>query len=180
MSFWKFISSFSSVWKTENLMVNQKWLRSPWKKALKDRNCLLISNPSKPQQTFPSQPMPHTTTKTQWPNNINHGKHSLSPQSHESGLNFRISLSPTCSPFQSLTQTNPSQISHFLLRPSSLANRGVYQPNEPDNPIQITPTQPEKSNPKLLGWVVGFVYVNPKLLGWVVGCGSHNPTQPEK
>ena len=70
-----------------------------------------------------------------------------------------------------------------LTFPVNIASRGVHQPNEPDNPIQTAPTQPEKSNPKLLGWVVGFVYVNPKLLGWVVGCGSHkpnNPTQPEK
>ena len=61
--------------------------------------------------------------------------------------------------------------------------RGVHQPNEPDNLIQTAPTQPEKNNPKLLDWVVGFVYANPKFLGWVVGCGSHNPnnpTQPEK
>ena len=65
----------------------------------------------------------------------------------------------------------------------SLNFRRVHQPNESDNLIQTVPTQPEKSNPKLLGWVVGFVYVNPKFLGWVVGCGSHNPnnpTQPEK
>ena len=65
----------------------------------------------------------------------------------------------------------------------SLKTRGVHQPNEPDNPTQTVPIQLEKNNPKLLGWVVGFVYVNPKFLGWVVGCGSHNPnnpTQPEK
>ena len=60
---------------------------------------------------------------------------------------------------------------------------GVHQSNELDNPIQIVPAQLEKSNSKLLGWVMGFVYVNLKLLNWVVGCGSHNPnnpTQPEK
>ena len=55
--------------------------------------------------------------------------------------------------------------------------RGIHQPNEPNNPIQTAPTQLEKSNPKLLGWMVGFVYVNPKLLDWVMGCGSHNSTQ---
>ena len=58
--------------------------------------------------------------------------------------------------------------------------RGVHQPNEPDNPIQTASTKPEKSNPKLLDWVVGFVYVNLKLLGWVVDCESHNPTQLKK
>ena len=46
--------------------------------------------------------------------------------------------------------------------------------------FKIRTIQSEKSNPKLLGWVVGFVYVNPKLLDWVVGYESHNPTQPEK
>ena len=61
-----------------------------------------------------------------------------------------------------------------------MAPKGVHQPNEPDNPTQTAPTQPEKSNPKLLGWVVGFVYVNPKLLGWVVGGGLwiSQPEQP--
>ena len=47
-------------------------------------------------------------------------------------------------------------------------SRGVHQPNELNNPIQTASTQPKKNNLKLLGWVVGFVYVNPKLLGWVV------------
>ena len=58
------------------------------------------------------------------------------------------------------------------------SSRGVHQSNEHDNLIQTAPTQSKKSNPKLLGWVVDFVYVNPKLLGWVVGCGSHNPNNP--
>ena len=53
--------------------------------------------------------------------------------------------------------------------------RGVHQPNESDNSIQTVPTQFEKSNPKLLDWVMGFVYINPKFLDWVMDCRSHNP-----
>ena len=56
--------------------------------------------------------------------------------------------------------------------------RSVHQSNESNNSIQTVPISLEKSNPKLLDWVIDFVYVNPKLLGSVVGYGSHNSNNP--
>ena len=95
-------------------------------------------------------------------------------------LFLRLHYLPFCNVFWMLFHSFSTPSSKLTMRLAAVPCRGVHQSNEPDNPIQIAPTQPEKSNPKLLGWVVGLVYVNPKLLGWVVGCGSHNLTQPEK